>query len=346
MAETSHLQQLITDAERLQQTSSDVLLKCASVLQKDCFSHKEELRASLLGLSAVQSDFNDEKLALAVKLLEKTGLRQKLDGRIRGLSWLVGTFAYADVFSAQAGESAAAHRIHCNNLKDLHDRIPSNVGQQWKVVGDGLDSEVVRVSSIVKAMWNHASQWQWKAAALLPTSSDSGPVVSLDELTELAGDQILSKVTMPELEMVRQVSAKAQQFQKRLGVLFQGEYSATMDVNNARLPEGRSLMEKGGDFILYRFTGSEMYAGLRQTLDSLKEEADLLSVMTPEKATYLWMAEIMSWVELLKGAGEFNHEQLVMTIDDALEILGEYILVRLGILPSIHSYLSWCRARS
>ncbi|KAL9181852.1 hypothetical protein ACHAXT_012195 [Thalassiosira profunda] len=339
MAETGRLQQLITDAERLQQTASDVLLKCASVLQKDCFSHKEQLRASLLGLSAVQSDFNDEKLALAVQLLEKTGLRQKLDGRIRGLSWLVGTFAYADVFSAQAGESAAAHRIHCNNLKDLHGRIPSNVGQQWKVVGDGLDSEVVRVSSIVKAMWNHASQWQRKAAALLLTSSDAGPVVSLDELTKLAEDQILSKVTMPELEMVRQVSAKAQQFQKRIGVLFQGEYSATMDVNNARLPEGRSLLENGGDFILYRFTGSEMYAGLQQALDSLKEDADMLPVMTPEKATYLWMAEIMSWVELLKGAGEFNHEQLVMTIDDALEILEQGHKIFWSCFDQVQSYL-------
>ena len=151
---------------------------------------------------------------------------------------------------------------------------------------------------------------------------------------------------MPELEMVQQVSAKAKQFQKRLGVLFQGEYSATMDVNNARLPEGRSLLEKGGDFILYRFTGSEMYAGLQQALNSLKEEADMLPVMTPEKATYLWMAEIMSWVELLKGAGEFNHEQLIVTIDDALEILGESITCGWAFCHSIHSYLPWRRARS
>jgi hypothetical protein len=126
---------------------------------------------------------------------------------------------------------------------------------------------------------------------------------------------------MPELELVQNVAALAGQLKERLEGIF-NEDNGTTDVNKSHFPGRKSLIANNGDYILHRFTGSEMYSSLRQTLCSIKETATKLPITTPEKATLEWMAVIINWVESIQNAGQYNkNKQLVIKIEVALEIL-------------------------
>jgi hypothetical protein len=69
-------------------------------------------------------------------------------------------------------------------------------------VGEGLDREIVRVSTLVTDLWRHANEWRTNVAALLPTSfvSDSlnsrstDDVVDVTKLIALCNSPILSQV--------------------------------------------------------------------------------------------------------------------------------------------------------
>ena len=126
---------------------------------------------------------------------------------------------------------------------------------------------------------------------------------------------------MPGFGRVQNAQAMALQLKNKLEQELFREIEGTTDVLNARLPDGKSLIADNGDFILYRFTGSEMYAALREKLPSMMELSERLPVITPEKAAIMWMARIFDWVESIKNAGNFKDERLVITMKSALEIL-------------------------
>ena len=77
---------------------------------------------------------------------------------------------------------------------------------------------------------------------------------------------------MPELEKVQNVTTMARKVQEALhNDLFRDEFTGTEDVHKACLPTGKSLIEENSDFILHRFTGSEMYKTIEQTLHAIQE---------------------------------------------------------------------------
>ena len=192
--EESRLKKIIHDTEKLKYEYTSILQQCTTLLQTNCFLHKEALRQNLIVLSNLQSHFNDVAMKLAVKLLCDQTMRKKLSTKINGLTWLISTFAY-DVFN-QNEESLAVStdRIHINNLRELHNTIPR----------DCLDNEVVRVSALVKDLWVRASEWQNKVASLIPVSSNEasssfGSCIKLDALVALAENEMLSKVSFHPL---------------------------------------------------------------------------------------------------------------------------------------------------
>jgi len=313
----SRLQKLIEQADKLGSESFSLLGQCISLLQKNCYLNKESLRQSLVGLSTLQSSFNNEDLKLSVKILRDKSIQKKISSKIKGLTFLMSTFAYSDVFNDESETNqvdSPTNRIHINNLRELHNTIP----------GDCLDSEVVRVSIMVESLWDRANEWQTKVTKLIPSSTDNQHAcVKIDTLISLTEDSIASKVIMPDLEWLGKTTEIARQVQDKMKTqLFGDEYKGIIDVHNGKLPEGKSLIAENNDLILYRFTGSDMYAALRLALSSTHELAAQLPVMTPEKSTLEWMAKIFNWVGSIQNSGYYNSdEKLVIKIDHALEIL-------------------------
>jgi len=323
----SRLQKLIEQADKLGSESFILLGQCISLLQKNCYLNKESLRQSLVGLSTLQSSFNNEDLKLSVKILRDKDIQKKISSKIKGLTFLMSTFAYSDVFNDESEtiqDDSPTNRIHINNLRELHNTLPVTIGFQCKVTGDCLDSETVRVSIMVKSLWDRANEWQTKVTKLIPSSTNNQHAcVKIDTLISLTEDTIVSKVIMPDLEWLGKTTEIARQVQDRMKTqLFGDEYKGIIDVHNGKLPEGKSLIADNNDLILYRFTGSDMYAALRLALSSTHELAAQLPVMTPEKSTLEWMAKIFNWVGSIQNSGYYNSdEKLVIKIDHALEIL-------------------------
>jgi hypothetical protein len=186
------LQKLVHDAVQLESRSSTVLKQCTALLQTNCYSRKEEVRTILLKLSEIKSNFNNPQSEQAVKLLGKKDLSKNVKEKVRGLSWLVGTFAY-DLFYVPVNNENTDQiyndRIHYTNLQDLHDNpLPEKY----------LDKEIVRVSTTVKDLWARASAWQTMASTISASrddkSDDDFHVVRLDALNALIENDILSKV--------------------------------------------------------------------------------------------------------------------------------------------------------
>jgi len=202
--EENRLQSLIDNAENLESKSFRILEQCTALLQMNCYSHKEELRQILLGLSDVLSSLDNPQMAPAVKLLRDKTLKQKVKWKIKGLTWLLGTYAYEQFY--QNADSQAAElcdRIHINNLRDLYDTIPVIIGPEWDVSGHCVEGEIIRISDMVKDLWDRANMWRTQVLSLIPTSLGPGQfvnkrgddIVKLDTLSALAGDQVLSKVS-------------------------------------------------------------------------------------------------------------------------------------------------------
>ena len=202
--EENRLQSLIDNVENLESKSFQILEQCTALLQMNCYSHKEELRQILLGLSDVLSSLNNPQMAPAVKLLRDKTLKEKVTWKIKGLTWLLGTFAY-EQFNQNADSQAAelCDRIHINNLRDLYDTIPVIIGPEWDVSGHCVEREIIRISGMVKDLWDRANLWRTQVISLIPTSLGPGQfvnnrgddIVKLDTLSALAGDQLLSKVS-------------------------------------------------------------------------------------------------------------------------------------------------------
>lgn len=144
---------------------------------------------------------------------------------------------------------------------------------------------------------------------------------------------------MPELEAVQRVTATAIELQSRLkNELFSEEYIGAVDVNQAHLPYAKSLIADNGNFVLPRFTGSEMYEMLRHTLHSIYETATQLPIVTFEKATLNWMIRILNWVGSIRLV-ENSFYQLVIDIDQAFEVLEQGHALFYSVLDEIQSYL-------
>ena len=130
---------------------------------------------------------------------------------------------------------------------------------------------------------------------------------------------------MPEHESIKDVLATANQLRERLNEeLFTHEYAGnSIDVNNTQLPDGSSLIAENRDFVLYRFTGSQMYHRLSAKLHSLNDIANRLTALTPEKACLTWMTRLHSWLERMQASLSQSGHFFIIKIEQALTLLEE-----------------------
>ena len=200
-ADETHLQTLISTAENLNRRAYTILEKCTILLQSNCDACIEDLREALLALCDVQSSFNNAN-PLAVKLLPDKSMREKLHDRILWLTWLLKIFTYDLFRKRDTALVTGNYLIHVNNLRELHFTIPNTSDRSSESVGEGLDREIVRVSTLVTDLWRHANEWRTNVAAIFPTSfvSDSlnsrstDDVVDVTNLIALCNSPILSQV--------------------------------------------------------------------------------------------------------------------------------------------------------
>ena len=134
------------------------------------------------------------------------------------------------------------------------------------------------------------------------------------------------QIKLPELELLQNAADAACKVQTRLRQdIFLHEYKGATDVSQSRLPNRTSLIQSRGDFILRRFTGSEMYEEIRRTLLPIHEMAAQLPVRTVEKATLEWMISIVNWIESIHPEDDFRH-QLGIKIKHALEVFLQFCI--------------------
>ncbi len=201
-AHVAHLQTLIGIAESLNRKAFAILEKSNSLLQTNCDAHTEELREGLVVLCDIQSSLNRSELSLAVKLLPDKLLPEKIHWRIKWLTWLLNTFTY-DIFNEKATTATTeSKRIHVTNLRDLHDALPNRIDQGRKAGVENFEREILRVSTMVKDLWERANEWRTNGAELLPTVFGSyslgneriDEVINVEDLIALAESPILCKV--------------------------------------------------------------------------------------------------------------------------------------------------------
>ena len=329
---SSSLTNLINNAEQLQKNASNAVDKCSTLLQTNCFLHQNDVRQSLQDLESIQTDFKSQKFVSAARLLQTKGVETLVATKLLGLTWLVDTFSHPILFDS-GNESLQSHsndRISVDQLQLLYERSPVSVSSQH-VGRNEFDREVVRVHNIVSDLHHRAEEWQRAVRSIIPLCHNGQGVtdiIKVETIEALTKSQVLSKVAFPELSAVENAASIALQLKNLLtNEFFNVEYHG-VDVNKGRLPSRNSLIAASGDFLLYRFTGGEMYSAIEKALASLKEMSLRLSVTTEEKATVDWMVNVFDWVTSLRDAvtdqtavDGTKNMQLVLKVDHALSIL-------------------------
>jgi hypothetical protein len=72
--------------------------------------------------------------------------------------------------------------------------------------------------------------------------------------------------------------------------------------DRAPYPEATSLVGKHGEFVLFRLTGSPLYAYFLSALRSISLVSDNVLAETPGKAAFDWIRKAASWINELNGA--------------------------------------------
>lgn len=347
---SSSLNKLVDDAEQLQRNADNAISTCSNLLQMNCFLHQNELRQNLVDLQNIQANFKSQKFGSAARLLRSNGVETVIAAKLLSAAWLVDTFSRPVLFDS-VNESVQSHsieRISADELRLLYERTPVSVSS--RIGRNDLDKEVVRVHNLVKDLHHRAEEWR-KSVGLLIPSLEMRPIVSniikVGTIEALTQSQILSKVTFPELDTIKNAASVALELKDRLvNELLSVEYHG-IDVNKGRLPNRSSLIASSGDFLLYRFTGGEMYSAIEKALNSLKEMSSQLMVTTEDKATVDWMVKVFDWVTSLRDAVTDqtavegpNNMRLVLKVDHALSILQQGHAVFYSVSEEVQQQLS------
>lgn len=323
------INKLIDDAEQLQTNATNVMATCSKLLQMDCFLHQNELRKCLVDLKSIESDFKSERLGSATRLLRSNGIETVIAGKLLSVTWLVDTLSHPIIFESvnRSVQSHSVDQISVDDLRLLYGTNPVSASSRG---GNDLDKEILRVYNLVRDLHNRAQEWQKTARSLL--NFDKGLIISevikVETIEALNQSPVLSKVTFPELSTFKNAASVALQVKDRVAKeLFREEYNG-IDVNKGRLPDKSSLLAANGDFLLYRFTGGDMYSAIEKALNSLIEISSQLPITTEDKATVIWMVKVFDWVTSLRDAVTDqtvvegpNNMRLVLKVDHALSIL-------------------------
>ena len=343
-AEVAKFRQLISDAERVE-TATRLALPATKEIVRGSFDKAGEVRDHLAKLKQLQADFKS-RLQERSGLILSSALEQSLDSVVKDVAWLVRTFPYAALHSdtlhdktedlerdedpPQAEETHSA-AIPWDVLVSLHERVPDPTA--------GLGGDLARVSLRVKELFEVANTWQEEVTSQLSLSyrggakrgaaieSDDAPKINLGRLAQLAEHPILARVSMPREDAVQRVLDRAREFEESLAGLLGVDFEGN-SADKTAYPESDSLVAKNGDFLLYRLTGSTLFAALKTSLEKMSPIAADVLADTPGKSAFDWIVKAVAWIDDLSKAVDdissfksAGSKKLVIPSSDAKRLL-------------------------
>ena len=142
---------------------------------------------------------------------------------------------------------------------------------------------------------------------------------------------------MPRESAVEEVLQTAKTFEAHMKSFFGTDYEG-FNPDRAKYPNTKSLIGESGEFLLYRLTGSPLYAALMSSIELIADIAQDVFADTPGKVAFEWIRSAVSWIDSLRAAvirkscfSDSNNERLVIAESDARKILeaGETIFLEL-----------------
>lgn len=191
----------------------------------------------------------------------------------------------------------------------LYERHPNDPGVQ---IGS-----FALVSLRVKELYEAGTQWQeeiTKFTALTnrggrrrvpganpvksEQDSEASSVLQMEQMGRLAKHPILAKIEMPRETAVKSILESSKEFETQLHDLLGLDYEG-VSPDRASFPSSDSLVGKGGEFILYRLTGSPLFEEVQTRQQSLSAVAEHVLADTRGKATFEWISNAVSWINAL-----------------------------------------------
>ena len=202
-------------------------------------------------------------------------------------------------------------RVPLDVLVSLSERRPHS--------DDAVIDDFALVSMRVDDLYKNAMKWQDEITRSTLLSNRGGkrrnqglsPTKELDQETssklqiermqQLADYPILSKVVMPRELAVKTILQKSKEFEMKLHAFLKKD----VDIHKAdrkSYPSGRSLVEREGEFVLFRLTGSELFESVLQAMHELAAINEDVFAETPEKVTFEWIQRGVTWIAELNEA--------------------------------------------
>mmetsp|Transcript_12615 Transcript_12615/g.30122 ORF Transcript_12615/g.30122 Transcript_12615/m.30122 type:complete len:2002 (-) Transcript_12615:73-6078(-) len=309
--EISQMDQLISNAKGVQEGIRNLLSQSKELL-KAGYQKADLVQRHLASLKEYLASFRNHSKSNTGFSLDPS-LDRPLDEDVKTFSWFVRTFSYPFLFLDEASfNKPIADRIPWNVLVTLYERHPNDPGVQ---VGS-----FALVSLRVKELYEAGTQWQdeiTKFTALTnrggrrraPGSnpvkseqdSEASSILQMEQMGRLAKHPILAKIAMPRETAVKSILESSREFETQLHDFLGLDYEGASP-DRASFPSSDSLVGKGGEFILYRLTGSPLFEEVQTRQQSLSAVAEHVLADTRGKATFEWISNAVSWIESLVDA--------------------------------------------
>ena len=202
-------------------------------------------------------------------------------------------------------------RIPLDVLVSLSERRPHS--------DDNAIDDFALVSMRVADLYKNATKWQDEITrstllsnrggkrrnqGLSPTKEqdqEASSKLQIERMQQLADYPILSKVVMPREVAVKTILQKSKEFEMKLHAFLRKDVDI-YKADRTSYPSGRSLVEKKGEFVLFRLTGSELFESVLQAMHELAAINEKVFAETPEKVTYEWIQRGVTWIAELNEA--------------------------------------------
>lgn len=344
--ELIELDRIIEEAQKAEATIKKTLAAAKELLRGSLFEKAERIREHLSCLRAMLSMLKSRSLGNG-GLSINGAFENPLERHIKYFTWLVRTLQYPVLHQGEASYSSSfeendiqPQRIPFDALVSIHERMPSEISEfgdpilctlrvrELYIAAKKWQDEVSR-STLISNRGNKRrgtkSQKSDNASQLEAKEAEKDAKLCMRKMEMLAEDRILSKVDMPRHKAVKAMVDAKKEFEIQLESFLAQDFEGNQD--NAPLPKGDSLVGRNGQFILYRLTGSSLFAMMQSSVQSLATIGDTVFAETRGKAAFDWMRSAVTWIEELQDAvitqpkfTNSNEKLLVIPLKDAKEL--------------------------
>jgi len=106
---------------------------------------------------------------------------------------------------------------------------------------------------------------------------------------------------MPREKAVRSMLENTEQFESLLSNFLGKDYDGPSP-DFASYPQTGSLVDHDGAFLLFRLTGSPLYANLKISISKISEVADKVFAATPGKEAFDWISRAVGWIDEIQSS--------------------------------------------